>query len=972
MNSTIKITMLPLAALCLLLLIGTTSAATRTVTNLNDSGPGSLRDTIAASGSGDTINFSVSGTVSLTSGALVISKTLTINGPGPASFAIAGGTNFGVFNVSNGTHTGPVASISGLLIENGGSSGAGSGGVYNNHGRVTLTDCEIFNNSVGITNRGDGPNFAAMTINNCTIVNNGDGILNYAGTSGDAELNLANCTIYGGGNGINNTGDGYLSVILTSCTLAYAGQGAVLYNNIAGSGYHLTTGNTIFAAGSDAYGPKDNFGSGTFFVTSNGYNLFDHDPHFGTVNGTTTGNQYEVDPLLDPNGPQYNGGPTRTVALTFYGTTPSPAIDHGNSLGLITDQRGQPRAYDNPNVANGSGTDGADIGAYEAPADPIQGGPDIFVTTTTDHNDGACGGFDCTLREAINAVNGFAYHPFGGFYIYFADGVTGTITLSGDAFDELYVYKSMTIWGPGARTLAISGNGTHRIFLFDSSVSAFVSGLTIRDGRYNPSSDTTGELHQGGAVFSLGQVSFTDCAFINNSVTGATNTFNSGAGGGGQGGAIYNRNSLTLSRCTFSGNSAVGAVGTASSPNVIGAGGTGGSGRGGAIFDNTGLLSIKNCTFNGNTATGGNGGASGGSFKSLGGDGTGAAVYSVGGGSILGCTISTNAGTGGRGSGFQARSGASNGGIFVPGNSQNNQVGNTIIAGNTAQNGNVAPDAEGPFSSLGFNLIGIGDQSSGWNSSNPDEVGTTAAPINPRLGSLQNNGGPTDTMILLGGSPAIDQGKSFGLTTDQRGQPRPFNVPSIPNASGGDGSDIGAFELHLVTPTNVVSQKTHGTAGTFNIKLPLTGKAGVECRKGGAAGIHKLVFTFPAPVTVGSVKVTPDPKVAAATATLTSYVVSGAKVTVNLSGVSNAQTIRITLSNVTDGTTTNNLTVPMGVLLGDTNNTKSVTPDDVTLTQSKVGQKVTGTNFREDVTVDGSINSTDVNLVQSKVGTALP
>ncbi|HXW81871.1 MAG TPA: choice-of-anchor Q domain-containing protein, partial [Acidimicrobiales bacterium] len=65
----------------------------------------------------------------------------------------------------------------------------------------------------------------------------------------------------------------------------------------------------------------------------------------------------------------------------------------------------------------------------------------------------------------------------------------------------------------------------------------------------------------------------------------------------------------------------------------------------------------------------------------------------------------------------------------------------------------------------------------------------------PMLGPLQDNGGPTDTMALLPGSPAIDAGDSFGLTTDQRGDPRPVDFPGLPNAPGGDGADIGAFEV---------------------------------------------------------------------------------------------------------------------------------------------------------------------------------
>jgi hypothetical protein len=136
--------------------------------------------------------------------------------------------------------------------------------------------------------------------------------------------------------------------------------------------------------------------------------------------------------------------------------------------------------------------------------------------------------------------------------------------------------------------------------------------------------------------------------------------------------------------------------------------------------------------------------------------------------------------------------------------------------------------------------------------------------------------------------------------------------------------------------------------------------------------VFKVILTFPTAVTVGNASVTPDPKAPGATASVSSASVSGSKVTVNLTGVSNAQTITITLADVSDGTNTNDVSVPMGILLGDTNADRFVTDTDVNLTQSKVGQVVTKSTFREDVTVDGSIGSTDVQTVQSKVGTKLP
>jgi hypothetical protein len=79
--------------------------------------------------------------------------------------------------------------------------------------------------------------------------------------------------------------------------------------------------------------------------------------------------------------------------------------------------------------------------------------------------------------------------------------------------------------------------------------------------------------------------------------------------------------------------------------------------------------------------------------------------------------------------------------------------------------------------------------------------GTIGSPLDPKLGVLQNNGGRTQTMALLTGSPAIDQGTSLSLTgtltTDQRsgGFPRKVDDAAIANAAGGDGTDMGAFEL---------------------------------------------------------------------------------------------------------------------------------------------------------------------------------
>ena len=105
-------------------------------------------------------------------------------------------------------------------------------------------------------------------------------------------------------------------------------------------------------------------------------------------------------------------------------------------------------------------------------------------------------------------------------------------------------------------------------------------------------------------------------------------------------------------------------------------------------------------------------------------------------------------------------------------------------------------DVAGPFTSERFNLVGVVDGSTGFTDHvRGDQIGTAAAPLAPRIGPLQMNGGPTPTHALLPGSPAVNQGLCFGVHTNQRGLPRPVLFPGIPKAAGGDGTDIGAFEL---------------------------------------------------------------------------------------------------------------------------------------------------------------------------------
>jgi hypothetical protein len=181
---------------------------------------------------------------------------------------------------------------------------------------------------------------------------------------------------------------------------------------------------------------------------------------------------------------------------------------------------------------------------------------------------------------------------------------------------------------------------------------------------------------------------------------------------------------------------------------------------------------------------------------------------------------------------------------------------------------------------------------------------------------------------------------------------------------------VGSFKFpQCVSPTSVsvvsaVSRKVHGSAGTFDVDLPLTG-TGIECRTGGPSGNHQLVVTFAVPVTFTGATTSCGSVMSTST--------SGNQVTVNLTGVPNASRCAVTLNGVTDGPSApGDARVPANFLEGDTTGNGAVNSSDISQTQSQSGQPVTSSNFREDITVNGLINSSDIGAVQAKSGTALP
>jgi hypothetical protein len=468
----------------------------------------------------------------------------------------------------------------------------------------------------------------------------------------------------------------------------------------------------------------------------------------------------------------------------------------------------------------------------------------------------------CTLRAAIEVAN-FNAGDDGIFFDIpttdpgYSNGVW-TINL-GTALPDLST--NISISGPGAAMLTVQRSFTtptqFRVFKITDTSTVTLSGLTIRNGKI-------GDL--GGGIQNTGTLNATNCTVagnsgirgggISNGDTGSAHVNNCTLSGNvataalGQGGGIMNYGIMVVSNTTFSSNSAplgggINSLGTMTVVNCTfsansATGGLGGFGgginnsstmivtnstfsgntaagpdfenpatpaHGGAIVTGDGTLTLASCTFSGNTTTGGIG-----SGGTTGGDALGGALYVETPShttTVTNCTFALNSAFPGNGS---PPGQASGGGIFI--SSDRLDIKSTIVAANSAFNASVpAPDVSGAFNSQGYNLIGKIEGSTGFPAST-DLTGTMASPLDPMLGTLQNNGGPTQTIALMPGSPAIDKGTSASLigqmTTDQRGTgyPRTFDDPGMPNATGGDGTDIGSFELQTIAPTLLANIST--------------------------------------------------------------------------------------------------------------------------------------------------------------------
>jgi len=402
------------------------------------------------------------------------------------------------------------------------------------------------------------------------------------------------------------------------------------------------------------------------------------------------------------------------------------------------------------------------------------------VLTVTNTQDSGAG----SLRDTIAA----ATH---GDTIQFDAALNGqAITLTSG---QLLIDKRLTINGPGANQLTVqrSASGTPAFRIFEIASEATLAGLTIANGN-NPEGG-------GGIVVRFPPVTIVDCVISGNSAPGSV--------GGGIFGPLSS--SVNITNSTISANSA--AQG----------GGIYVSGSTSTIFG-PGRLTMSNSTISGNVAADGGG------------------LYNGGSATITNSTISANSASLGGGiknqrTGFvdgvltvtnctlTGNSAVDGGGICTLDNGGVSNSRNTIIASNTAANG---PDVKGPLTSYGFNLIGNNSSATISPAQGSDQIGTSVSPIDPLLGPLQDNGGPTLTHALLLGSPALDKGHFFGSTADQRGFGRPKDIPALANAPGGDGADIGALESAFASLANIATRLRVQTGDNAMIGgFIITGKA---------------------------------------------------------------------------------------------------------------------------------------------------
>lgn len=327
----------------------------------------------------------------------------------------------------------------------------------------------------------------------------------------------------------------------------------------------------------------------------------------------------------------------------------------------------------------------------------------------------------------------------GGGTVVFAPGVNGTINLTSPLPN---LTGNLTITGPGANALTVQGTAESgfTIFTVQSGANVSISGLTISGG----------QGFDGGGVHNSGDLTLT-------AVTVDGNTASD------EGGGVWNSGNLVVRNSTISNNTNLGAFQ--------------GEGAGG-IDSEGGTVTIVNSTISGNVAAPG--------AHSAGGIGIYCTFSPTDVAFISNSTITNNTADAVSGGGIDSTDAGSSTTLY-----------NTIVAGNSGGSG--ADLAGSGFTSQGHNLIGIGN--AGFTVGQGDQVGSSGSPIDAKLGSLANNGGPTKTHFPQSGSPAILNGDSANDPfSDQRGFSR--------GAGGGAAPAIDIGSVETLVPAQFISLTT--------------------------------------------------------------------------------------------------------------------------------------------------------------------
>jgi hypothetical protein len=330
--------------------------------------------------------------------------------------------------------------------------------------------------------------------------------------------------------------------------------------------------------------------------------------------------------------------------------------------------------------------------------------------------------------------------------------------------ENLNIGSSINVIGSTASSTIVDGGGVNTVVTVgNSGGQVTLSQLTIRDGNY-PSGGgiyNSGALrvidsvisgnfarYWGGGIYNSGALTVINSTVTSNKVSNTCGLYCASDGGG-----IYNYSgTVAISNSTLSGNSVVRQCARCAA-------------AGGGIYNLNGAIAISNSTLNGNSVVAK-------CYSTC--NGVGGGIWNSGTLTASNTTISGN-------SAFGTAS-SLGGGIFHYDSEGSVTLQNSIVANNPS-----GGNCYGSVTSNGYNMSSDGT----CNLSNSGDRNNT----DPMLGPLQNNGGPTQTMALLPGSPAIDAGNPSGctdgsghlLTTDQRGYPR-----HDPEDTG--GCDMGAYE----------------------------------------------------------------------------------------------------------------------------------------------------------------------------------